>query len=198
MRTCHTCACLVPRNASKCFACFLRPPPLDVDVDSCSAICQACDAPICFLHDTEEHFRAELCRDCFTCDYTRMRRGEQDSDGDELEDAEWSDDDAVDAYSLENAAEPEIEWQDHDDCDSPSECAPNAAKRVKLVVVSCQGEAGCEDACAICLEPMNETTRVVTLPCDGQHQLHHTCAQTWVNEKPTCPLCNTRLHIIVQ
>ena len=41
--------------------------------------------------------------------------------------------------------------------------------------------------CPICLEELNKNSSLEYMPCC--HVFHTNCINTWLNEKPTCPVC---------
>ncbi|KDO22595.1 hypothetical protein SPRG_12575 [Saprolegnia parasitica CBS 223.65] len=60
--------------------------------------------------------------------------------------------------------------------------------------------AGCKDACAICLDPLDPKwidnpwyargMRRLQLPCG--HELHEDCVAPWLERQTTCPLCRVQ------
>ena len=46
-----------------------------------------------------------------------------------------------------------------------------------------------EDLCSICLEELKESKSLSMSQC--QHKFHVKCVKQWLNEKATCPLCNS-------
>ena len=46
-----------------------------------------------------------------------------------------------------------------------------------------------EDDCVICMDDYSENHKCSELYCG--HKFHHSCILKWMNEKKTCPLCNT-------
>eukprot|EP00047_Mylnosiga_fluctuans_P012335 m.25457 g.25457 ORF g.25457 m.25457 type:complete len:338 (+) comp4165_c0_seq1:3-1016(+) len=44
-------------------------------------------------------------------------------------------------------------------------------------------------SCAICLEDLDVTARVIVFPCDGQHVYHSVCLLSWLDDQDSCPVC---------
>lgn len=51
-----------------------------------------------------------------------------------------------------------------------------------------------QEECSVCLEDLS-IAAVSKLSCG--HSFHCTCASTWLQRNPTCPLCRTRVHMTV-
>ena len=50
--------------------------------------------------------------------------------------------------------------------------------------------------CTICLEPWQEGSSIVALPCDSRHFFHTECIVSWANKRNyRCPLCNKAFDI---
>ena len=47
--------------------------------------------------------------------------------------------------------------------------------------------------CAICLEPLDSSTRRVVAGCPGGHALHQDCADGWRQESSKCPTCRKEM-----
>jgi hypothetical protein len=56
------------------------------------------------------------------------------------------------------------------------------------------GEA--EQGCTICLEPMEEGTRVRAI-VSCQHRFHAGCLEQWISRKAECPLCRGELPSLI-
>ncbi len=46
-----------------------------------------------------------------------------------------------------------------------------------------------ENLCCICLQDLKESKSLFMTGC--QHKFHIKCVKQWLNEKSTCPLCNS-------
>jgi len=46
-----------------------------------------------------------------------------------------------------------------------------------------------QEECIICMDDYSENHKCSELYCG--HKFHHSCILQWMNEKKTCPLCNT-------
>ncbi len=51
-----------------------------------------------------------------------------------------------------------------------------------------------KDDCVICMDNYSENHKCSELYCG--HKFHHSCILEWMNEKKTCPLCNTGFMLV--
>lgn len=69
----------------------------------------------------------------------------------------------------------------------------NVRDRPTLPTVAFSSEhAGTQTDCRICLSDYEEGEQVTTLPC--RHTFHSSCANQWLQQSPTCPMCRAHVH----
>ena len=62
-----------------------------------------------------------------------------------------------------------------------------------------------DDVCLICWLPEEEQNEIkllsdfshIKLNCKCKPKLHSTCINDWINKSTTCPICRTKLNIII-
>ena len=45
------------------------------------------------------------------------------------------------------------------------------------------------ESCTICMECLNEDSKVIGLKCNERHCFHEECLKKWTSIKLTCPFC---------
>lgn len=191
MRYCVSCLCVTDRYQRKCWGCTLHPPPYfwkernEEDFEPCNM----CDLPICGLHASQDQLRRQLCAGCYD---TRMSSSDSDSDSFE-QDQEGG---RTHAYGWDSDDLQEDHAHAHDEWSDAGDAEQEVVQPVRHTLVSAPGST--QDKCTICLDAMDDETRVVQLPCTGKHMYHTQCIETWLSRKQHCPLCNTLVHVCIQ
>lgn len=71
----------------------------------------------------------------------------------------------------------------------PQSPPPQVIVKINLKQIHCNKE----DECCICLDSINDKTKIYNLNCE--HLFHPDCIDKWVNINNTCPLCRIEIMI---
>ena len=65
--------------------------------------------------------------------------------------------------------------------------------------IQMQGEMyemnGDEEECLICAENFEEKDMVIRLNCSSLHVFHEKCLKNWIQIKPICPVCRSKIRL---